>query len=121
MSNSCDDAAVRHGFWVVTEKYTSPSCSGSCPLASSCRASEVAPRYFRSADRSSGKLTHPEVAAPEQVGTRPFFAWSSNPATVDWTSVSPEPWSTCCPASGRTEVCTAPPGILNEDGCVIVE
>src|SRR6478672_12762939 len=121
MSNSWDDAAVRQGPWVVTEKYARPSVSGSCPLASSCRASDVAPRYLRSADRSSGKLTHPEVTVAEQAGARPFFAWSSNPATVDWTSVSPDPWSTCCPVSGRTEVCTAPLGIVNDAGCVIVE
>ena len=90
-------------------------------MASSCGASEVAPRYFRSADRSSGKLTHPEVTLAEQAGTLPLLACSSNPATVDCTSVPPEPWSTCCPLSGRTEVCTAPPGIVNDAGCVIVE
>src|SRR4051794_14537857 len=99
MSNSCDDAAVRQRPWVFTAKYTSPS-DGSSPLEASCGASEVAPTRLRSADRSSGKFTHPEVISAEQLGARPLVPCSSRPATVDWTFCAPDPWLTDCPVNG---------------------
>src|SRR5690348_6147352 len=116
MSYSTDPVGVRHGAWAVTEKYAIPSLSGFCPFATSCGASEVAPRYFRSASRSSGKLTHPDVTDTEQFGTRPLRACSSKPATVDWTRVWPEPWSTCLPLSESNPLCTRPPESANDDG-----
>src|SRR5256885_13730099 len=115
MSNSCDDPAVRHGPCVVTEKYASPSDSGSSPIEPSCGASEVAPKYFRSADRSSGKWTQADVTDTEQDRASPLVACSSKPATVDCTAVAPEPWLTRCPVSGSNAVWTAPPGSVIDD------
>src|SRR3954471_18219912 len=121
MSNSCVEAAVRHGPWVVTEKYANPSDKGFWPIEFSCGASDVAPMYFRSADRSSEKATHPLVTVAVQSGSRPLLACSSKPATVERTASAPEPWLTCRPVSGSSADWTLPPGIVMTLGCVIFE
>src|ERR1700710_17816 len=121
MSNSCDDAAVRHGPWVEMAKYCRPLLRGSAPIDWSCGASDVAPTYFRSELRSSEKLTHADVTVSEHDGAAPLVACSSKPAMVERTAVLPEPLLTPCPLSGRRVDCTAPSGIWIDDACVITD
>src|SRR5690348_2636976 len=120
MSNSCELAGVRQRPWVLTAKYTKPSV-GSSPLDASCGALEVAPNRLRSADRSSGKLTHPLVMTSEQLGARPLVPCSSRPATVDWTFCEPLPWLTDWPVSGSSEVSTSPAGRVTWSAWLIAE
>src|SRR4051794_2562250 len=123
MSNSCEDAAVRHGPWVEIAKYASPlaEVSGFSPTASSCGALDVAPTYFRSDDFSSENATQPVAWSFAQFGSAPLFACSSKPATIDWTASAPDPWSTDWPLSGRNVFATAPVGRPSVDGWVMAE
>src|SRR3954451_426520 len=98
-----------------------PSVFGSAPIDRCCSASEVTPTYFRSAARSSEKLTQPSVTVAEQAGALPLEAASSKPATVDRTAVAPEPWFTRLPVNGSIADCCFDVGMLSDDGWVITE